>query len=101
MAQRRRRAPRSAPILAVFDVGATPTSVSVVPWDSGLVAVALWNSAEVVTVALDTGEVTPLVSSGQLAVEGGGAPRPQHLVADGDRLLLIDHDEGRIYSLMA
>ncbi len=77
------------PLLATFDVGATPTGVALVPWDSSVVAVALWNRSEVVAVSLTTGTVTPLVE----------LPRPQHLSTDGDHLLVVDHDEGRIYSL--
>lgn len=76
-------------IIATFDVGATPTSVETVPWDPSLVAVALWGTGEVVLITLGSGETVASIDFG----------RPQDLVADGDRLLVVDHERGAIYAL--
>lgn len=76
-------------IITTFDVGATPTSVETVPWDSSLVAVALWGTGEVVLISVESGETVASIAIG----------RPQDLVADGDRLLVVDHDSGAIYSI--
>ncbi len=79
---------------AVFPAGATPTGLAVAPWDSGQLLVALWGTGEVVAVSADTAAApsTPTVVY-------DGADRPQHLVADGDRVLLVDHATGRILAL--
>ncbi len=82
-------APRST---AVFPPGATPTSVAPIPGRPNMLAVALWNTGEVVVVE------TAGDSTGYVVVYEG-AERPQHLVSDGDRLLLTDHSAGTIISL--
>lgn len=84
------------PSLTLFDPGATPTSVAVAPWDSDLLLVSLWNQGRVVTVPIS--EPTP---SAPVANETflTGIDHPQFLLADGDRMLLVDHDGGRILAL--
>lgn len=81
---------------AVFDAGATPTSVAVAPWDAGTLLVALWNQGEVVAVpaAPDRAPAEPVTWM-------TGVERPQHLVADGDRLLVVDYAGGRILAVGA
>ena len=78
---------------ALFAPGATPTSVAVAPWDPDVLLVALWNAGEVVAVAADAPapvEPTPFLT---------GLAHPQHLVADGDRLLVVDFDGGRVLAV--
>jgi len=78
---------------ALFVPGATPTSLVVAPWDGDLFVVALWLSGEVVTVprtaAADGGPHEPTVFL-------RGIESPQHLLVDGDSLLVSDHETGRI-----
>lgn len=79
---------------ALFDHGATPTSVAVAPWDPDVLVVALWVEHRVVAVprSSDGAPHQPTdVITGDL--------RPQHLLADGDRLLVVDFDGGRILSV--
>lgn len=82
------------PSHALFAPGATPTSVAVAPWDPDLLVVALWNRGEVVTVPADAvgrpHEPEILVT---------GIDSPQHLVADGERLLLSDFGGGRVVAI--
>ena len=55
--------------------------------------VALWNESRVVTLPRDGDgpvEVTTLLE---------GLTRPQHLLAVDDRLLVADHESGRIISV--
>lgn len=79
---------------AVFDPGATPTSVAVAPWDEGTLLVALWNDGKIVSVPAD--------ESGRPAEPMTwmtGVDRPQHLEVDGDRLLVVDFTGGRILAI--
>ncbi len=69
----------------------TPTSVAVAPWDDELVLVALWSGGEVVGVPVEP-DVRP--HEPDVVVDGIG--HPQHLLVDGDRLLVVDHTLGRI-----
>jgi len=80
---------------ALFDPGATPTSVAVAPWDGDTLLVALWNQGRVVSVSRQGGEEGPVEVTDFLT----GLERPQHLVADGDRLLVGDYDGGRILAV--
>lgn len=83
--------PRS---LAVFESRSTPTSVAVTPWDPDTALVALWSTGEVVAVrTAEDGRphVFDLVFD---EVE-----HPQHLLADDDRVLLVDHAGGRVLAL--
>ena len=77
----------------VFEPGATPTSVAVAPWDPELLVVALWNRGAIVTVPIDA-EVVSSEHEGLIS----GITHPQHLLADGDRLLVVDFDRGLILS---
>ena len=88
--------------LALFPAGATPTSVVVPPWDSELLLVALWNEGQVAAVSTDAGRPAGNDSGDDVAgydVVYTGAEHPQHLVVDGDRVLLTDHIAGRIIAL--
>ncbi len=79
---------------ALFEPGATPTSVAVAPWDPDLLVVALWNRGEVAAVprwAADTPHVPDVLVA--------GLDNPQHLVADGDRLLLTEFSGGRLLEI--
>ena len=76
---------------ALFGPGATPTSLVIAPWDDSLFVVALWLPGEVVTV--------PRARSGephQPIVLLDGIESPQHLLADGETLLISDHETGQI-----
>jgi len=80
---------------ALFPPGATPTSVAIAPWDTDALLVALWNRGEIVEV--------PRAAAGRPHVPEvviSGIERPQHLVADGDRLLVTDFAGGRILSIL-
>lgn len=79
---------------ALFAAGATPTSVAVTPWDRETLLVSLWVDGEVVAVPINGDEPvesTPFVT---------GIEHPQFVIADGDRLLVVDFD-GRILSVEA
>lgn len=79
---------------ALFAAGATPTSVAVAPWDRETLLVSLWVDGEVVAVPINGDEPvesTPFVT---------GIEHPQFVIADGDRLLVVDFD-GRILSVEA
>ncbi len=77
--------------LALFAPQSTPTGVAVAPWNPDLALVALWVTGEVVAVPIDGG--------GPATVVFDGIERPQHLLADGDRVLVTDHASGEIMAL--
>ncbi len=79
---------------ATFEPGATPTSVAVSPWDDDTLLVALWNDGRVVSVSAD-----PADQGAEPTTWLTGLDHPQHLVADGDRLLVVDFSGGRILSV--
>ncbi|MDY7104349.1 MAG: PQQ-dependent sugar dehydrogenase [Actinomycetota bacterium] len=79
---------------ATFEVGATPTSIVVAPWDPDQLLVTLWVSGEVVSIPAD-----PDAAPAEPTVVFDEVERPQHLTVDGDRVLLVDHDGGRILAL--
>ena len=85
----------------LFPAGATPTSVVIPPWDPTRLLVALWNRGEVVSVPANPSAVATLTDDNGLGYEVvyEGAANPQHLVVDGDRVLLTDHISGRIVAL--
>jgi glucose/arabinose dehydrogenase len=72
--------------------GSTPTSVVASPFDPDGVLVALWNAGEVVAVPAEGGGSATWLT---------GIEHPQHLLADGDALLLVDFDGGRILRIAA
>lgn len=76
---------------ALFEAGATPTSVAVAPWDPGTLLVALWNRGVVMSVPRERGDAphagTPFLT---------GIDHPQHLLARDDAVLVVDHGGGRI-----
>lgn len=85
---------RTPPSQALFPPGATPTGLAVAPWEPDLLLVALWNRGVVVDVSRsDDGR--PHEPSPFLTDLGA----PQHLVADGDRVLLGDFSTGRIMAI--
>jgi glucose/arabinose dehydrogenase len=78
---------------AVFEPGATPTSVAIAPWDPDVLLVALWNRGEVV--AVDVSERFPVEPRTFLT----GIAHPQHLLVFEGRLLVVDHDGGRVLAV--
>lgn len=82
---------------ALFEPGATPTSVAVAPWDDTVLMVALWVEGRVVAVPVAGPDVDgqPVDYADFLT----GIERPQHLLADGDRLLVVDYGDGRILEI--
>ncbi len=82
------------PSHALFAPGSTPTSVAVAPWDDETLLVALWSTGVVVTVPAAAGGEP---HAGKPFVTG--IEHPQHLLADGDRLLVVDHAGGRILAV--
>lgn len=82
------------PSHALFAPGATPTSVAVAPWDDDLLVVALWMERRLVTVPRAPGDEP----HEPVEILAGGL-RPQHLLADGERLLVVDHEGGRILAV--
>lgn len=84
------------PSHALFDPGATPTSVAVAPWDGDVLLVALWNEGRVVSVPRTPGD-GPLRAETFLT----GIVHPQHLLVVGGRLLVTDFDNGRILAVTA
>lgn len=82
------------PSFTLFEPGATPTSVAMAPWDPGVVLVALWNEGRVVAVRGDDEERPAAIDDFLLGIE-----RPQFLLADGDRLLVVDFGGGRILAI--
>jgi glucose/arabinose dehydrogenase len=68
--------------------GATPTSVVLSPFDDGELLVALWNAGRIVAVPLEGGAPTDVLA---------GLDQPQHLLTDGDTLLLSEHGTGTIW----
>lgn len=79
---------------AVFEPGATPTGIAVAPWDRDSLIVALWVDRRVVSIS--TASAGAPVSTTLLTDDVG---RPQHLVADGERLLMTDHERGQVVAL--
>jgi len=75
--------------VALLEPGSTPTGVAVAPWDPTRAFVALWNRGLVVMVDVDAvgGAVDAVLAA---------FDRPQHLIADGDRILVTDHAAGTI-----
>jgi glucose/arabinose dehydrogenase len=76
--------------LALFARGASPTSVVVSPFAPDELFVALWTPSRVVSVDAQTGEVTPFLT---------GVLFPQHLLVEGDTLLVSSFAEGVIYQI--
>jgi glucose/arabinose dehydrogenase len=85
----------AAPSHALFPPGSTPTSVAPAPWDPDRLLVALWNEGLIVGVSRSA---VPPVEPEPFAT---GIERPQHLLVDGDRLLVSDHGGGRILAIAA
>lgn len=82
------------PTHALLPPRSTPTSVAVAPWDADSVLVALWNTGEIVRIDAEPGE-----GPNPTEVFVAGIERPQHLLADGDRLLITDFAGGRILAI--
>lgn len=80
--------------VALFEPGATPTSVVQAPWDTDTLIVSLWNRGKIVEVPMSGGPLEP----GQPSILEGVA-HPQHLLVDGQSLLVVDFDGGRILKL--
>jgi len=98
---------------ALFDPGSTPTSVAVAPWNDNVLLVSLWVQSRIVAVPAASGDDTSSSapdSSGPSGTDDDGGPveytdfitgieRPQFLLADGDRLLVVDYGGGRIVAV--
>lgn len=82
---------------ALFPPRSTPTSVAIAPWDTDTAVVALWNDGQVVTVPVAAAADEPHRGAAFIT----GIAHPQHLLADGDRLLVVDFDAGRVLSVTA
>lgn len=76
--------------LALFEPGATPTSIAVAPWDDTELLVALWVSGELVGVSVDDGSTRTLIT---------GLSGPQDLTVDGSDVLLVEHRRDRVLRL--
>lgn len=77
-----------------FAPGATPTGLAIAPWDPSQLVVALWVEQRIVALSADPADAmrgTELVTD--------ALQRPHHLVADGDRLLVTDHEAGTIVAI--
>ncbi len=79
---------------ALFPPRSTPTSVAIAPWDDEVLLVALWVDGAVVAVPVAPGDEP---HDGEPFLTG--IEHPQHLLADGDRLLVVDHDGGRVLAV--
>ena len=84
----------SPPSHALFGVGATPTSLVLAPWDADTFIASLWLPGTVVTVPRPAGD-----EPHEPVVFVEGIESPQHLLVDGDRLLVSDHATGQILAI--
>lgn len=81
-----------APV-AEFGVGTTPTSVVVSPFADDELLVALWNAGQIVAVP------TTDPARQRVVVDDAALPRPQHLLVDGETVLVSDFETGQIRRL--
>ncbi len=79
---------------AVLPPRSTPTGVAIAPWDPDMVLVALWTENRIVAIPAEPGGAPYAPET--FTDEVGNA---QHLLADGDRLLVVDHAGGRILAV--
>lgn len=87
---------RAVPSLALFEPGATPTGVAVAPWDTETAVVALWQSGELAQLPIVRAPGEPPVQATAVLSDLDG---PQHLLPDGDRLLLSVHGQGAVVAV--
>jgi glucose/arabinose dehydrogenase len=85
--------------VTVFDVAATPTGIAVAPWDSTRAVVALWVTGEIVEFPIGRDGAAPADGPVTATPIISGLANPQHLLADGDRLLATVHGDGSIVAL--
>ncbi|CAN5424871.1 hypothetical protein BH23ACT9_BH23ACT9_18800 [soil metagenome] len=78
--------------VGLFEPGATPTGVAIAPWDASIALVALWTRGTVVAVPL-----AGAAADGEVQVSG--IDTPQHLLVDGDRVLVTSHGDGLVLAL--
>jgi glucose/arabinose dehydrogenase len=79
------------PVATFEPVGATPTSIVLDPTDPDRFVVTLWNAGRVVAVPVDGGaEPNDLIT---------GLEHPQHLLVDGDAVLVSDFATGTIWRI--
>ncbi|MGI9613368.1 MAG: PQQ-dependent sugar dehydrogenase [Acidimicrobiales bacterium] len=76
--------------IAVFGVGATPTSVALSPFEAGVLLVSLWNEGRIVQIDTTSSDASAV---GDLLA---GLDRPQHLVSTDDALYATEFGSGRI-----
>ncbi len=80
---------------ALFGAGSTPTGLAVAPWDPDTLVVALWVDGTVVAIPRSVPEGEPWTAEVLIA----GLDGPQSLLADGNRLLVLEFGTGRLLSL--
>jgi hypothetical protein len=93
------RCEQTVPSVALFDVAATPTGIAIAPWDSTRAVVALWVTGELVEFPIDPGASSLADAPVPSTVIVEGLANPQHLLADGDRLLATVHGDGSIVAI--
>ena len=79
---------------ALFGPGATPTDIVVAPWDPSIFLVTLWIPGTVVAVPVAPADAP---HAGEVIIDG--IESPQALLVDGDRVLVVDHETGTVFSL--
>lgn len=79
---------------ATFAPAATPTGLAVSPWRPGALVVALWLEGRIVEISAD-----PADAPAPATLVTDRVARPQHLEADGDRLLATDHEAGTLVEI--
>jgi len=82
---------------ALFGPGATPTSIVVAPWDPDTFIVTLWLTGQVVSIP----RVEPANEPHTPRLFLDGITSPQHLLVDGDGVLVSDHETGQIFRITA
>lgn len=85
------------PSHALFDAGATPTSLAIAPWDPDLLVVTLWIPGLVVTVPTSEPADGPWPATTFIS----GIESPQYLLPNGDELLIFDHETGTVFAVRA
>jgi len=88
------RCETTPPSHALFDPGATPTSVLAPPWSDDTLLITLWLSSRVVTVPTNPASAPHVATN---VIEG--IESPQSLLVDGDTVLIADHETGGLFAL--
>ena len=83
------------PSLATFAPGATPTSITISPFDDNTLLVALWNEGRIVAIDKTSDDPSDYIDVAT------GLIGPQHLVATDDAVYVSEFGTGRILRLTA